>query len=475
VWALLHAVTGSWQLATNLMVLGLVGGNLAATYALAHHLVGRRDAAVIAALGFGFSSYVFAHTAHLQMLTLGLLPWAMLLTFRIFERPRLRTAITLGLVSGSTLYLAAYYAPLLAIGLAVVVGAQLGLTRFCPGRDVLRCLAIAGVIGAALVVPVARAYVQLQHDPTFRRGAQPGNGLAVRDLVSPLDNSYVYRGGRLFRPPTVEHSFFPGLTIFALGAVGLVGVARARPRPRPRLAGRRYELQMLVLAGVVAGILAKGDVLLGHRGPFWYLRNHVPGLDGIRVPARFGVLTLLALAMLAAWGYTWITQRWSRGPQALAAIVVAGVVLVELAVLFRSLPFDSSRTTLAAYHALAHRPGGVVLELPMADSSFAAGAFTEAPRMAYATIDWHPRVNGYSGFMPPGYLDEMAILNLFPDPTAVQFARDLKVRYVLLHIGRRNGMQQLSAAEGRAILAALPPTMTARRYGNDWLINLNRG
>jgi hypothetical protein len=84
-------------------------------------------------------------------------------------------------------------------------------------------------------------------------------------------------------------------------------------------------------------------------------------------------------------------------------------------------------------------------------------------------------VNGYSGFVPADYVDQMAILNRFPDSDAQTLADALGVRYVILHTGRKYGEDLLTEPQAEAIVSRLPPTAHATRYGENWLIDLNRG
>jgi hypothetical protein len=75
----------------------------------------------------------------------------------------------------------------------------------------------------------------------------------------------------------------------------------------------------------------------------------------------------------------------------------------------------------------------VVLELPLPDPRIgAAWAYTEGPRMALATDDFHPRVNGYSGFYPPEYPELATTLQELPGADAQAALCALHVRYLVL-------------------------------------------
>ena len=131
---------------------------------------------------------------------------------------------------------------------------------------------------------------------------------------------------------------------------------------------------------------------------------------------------------------------------------------------------STTDATLDVYRALDDRAQEPVVELPMVPplTQPFEWATVESPRMLFATIDWHPRVNGYSGYLPPGYAEDVALLNTFPAPDAVARIRALGVRYVVLHLG----VGQYTPQQIADIVSALPPGTTARPYGDAWLVDL---
>ena len=123
----------------------------------------------------------------------------------------------------------------------------------------------------------------------------------------------------------------------------------------------------------------------------------------------------------------------------------------------------------AVNRVLSRRPDGVVLELPIRSASDGvAWAFIEAPRQSLAPFDGDDRVNGYSGFEPPGFGERVATLNTFPSSEALAEADRLGVRYVVLRtelVGNldtslRAALQPLgryTGAEARGVIAGIPP------------------
>jgi hypothetical protein len=99
-------------------------------------------------------------------------------------------------------------------------------------------------------------------------------------------------------------------------------------------------------------------------------------------------------------------------------------------------------------------------------------AFQEAPRLVYSTVDWHPRVNGYSGFVPPTYYEDLDAYRRFPEPVATDRLRANRVRYVILHVGVENGLPGLTEADAAERLGRLPPGATSTREGVSHLVDL---
>jgi hypothetical protein len=92
--------------------------------------------------------------------------------------------------------------------------------------------------------------------------------------------------------------------------------------------------------------------------------------------------------------------------------------------------------------------------------------------MLYSSIDWHPRLNGYSGYFPPTYVSDADVLSGFPNAASLELLRERQIRYVILHVGYENGFPVLSPAQAAAMISALPTGATATHVGNSWLIDL---
>jgi hypothetical protein len=177
-------------------------------------------------------------------------------------------------------------------------------------------------------------------------------------------------------------------------------------------------------AGMIAlaALLSFGPFILvaGRRvaeGPYQFLYEYVPGFDGVRVPARFAMIVMLGLAVLAGFGARALERRWRHGT---AVVVVLGLLfLVEAFAApiqtnagwreegLRAAPprVHVGRRVPGVYRYLARQPRGqVVAEFPFGWIGY------EILYVYYSTQHWQRLVNGYSGGLPDGYLRRLAVL-----------------------------------------------------------------
>jgi len=276
----------------------------------------------------------------------------------------------------------------------------------------------------------------------------------------------------------------PSVVVVILSVGGLWALTRRRfPLPSIEEADcadwprRRRAGVALVAGGTLELIVARGRLIIPQLpDPLLLLQGHVPGLAAIREPAQFAVVFLLVLSMLASLGLSTLLSRLSGiGRRPLKALVAVAAIVAVGIECYAPVPhqvLDISPDALAVYRDLAKQGPGAVLELPMGDVRTIRGALLEAPRMVYSTLDWHLRVNGYSGFIPPEYTQESQVLNSFPSPAALLMARQLRVRYVVLEVGIRHGIPEYAPADAQAVVTQLPAGTKARLDGSAWLVDL---
>jgi hypothetical protein len=181
-------------------------------------------------------------------------------------------------------------------------------------------------------------------------------------------------------------------------------------------------------------------------GVYRVLYDHVPGFDGLRVPARYAMIAAVFLCVVAGFGAKTLLA-W-RGPVAwrwpgLATLIVAAAFLAEAAFAPMSVNLtwgdgavippprvEAAQDAPAVYHTLARLPeNAVVAEFPFGDPAW------ELRYVYYSTVHWKRLLNGYSGGFPHGYLARAARLQRIrenPDD-AWRALREAGATHVIVH------------------------------------------
>jgi len=421
-------------------------------YVLAKRLTGRADVSFAIALAFASSPYLTtSQSTRLQMLYCGWMAIGLAGLHAYFDtRSRTQLAVfviayvMLGL---SNMYLFIFF----LVPVALVMAYGVWTTR--PRMRTALETAVALAIVAAAIWPIAGLYRDVQQDATLDRTIDENvrYSAAVRSYASVWSESPLSRW--LPEEVIADRALFPGLTLVTLVGATLPWLLMRRRGHQTNgsaISSRRSWLAVYALTVVVAFALSLGPIPYGgdepltRVGPYAWLMQVVPGLDGLRAPARFGVIVLLGLGTLSAIGLSRFLAGRSRGVRALVIATACGFAVLEGAVAparLVSFPGTVTPAEEQAFAWLAGEPPGAVLVLPIVPQHFRQaplGGETQTLVYQHATLlHGRPIVNGSSGFKPPLVELLEGGASPFLDPEhigdAVRLARALDVRYVMVH------------------------------------------
>lgn len=180
-------------------------------------------------------------------------------------------------------------------------------------------------------------------------------------------------------------------------ALVLAAAAFLASAPFADLFRRRSVAGFYTLAAVLMLTLSWGphprlaDTPILFRGPYALLLR-LPGLSEVRVPARFGMLVVLCLAVASALAFARFTASLQPRVRTLLTALCAAAVLAE------SWPTVTLATVATPIAALQRSDlAGPVIELPLGES------WLDAPAQFRGIAHGRPVVNGYSGYAPPPY------------------------------------------------------------------------
>lgn len=304
---------------------------------------------------------------------------------------------------------------------AVIGTGLMTVTIWTGWRSVVR-VAAAGAGGIAIALPVLWPHlldgVRRPLEQVADFSATPAGYLAS------LSHVHRWWSAPFFTVDT--NVFFPGVIALAAAAVGLA-------------TSWRQPLVRWALALVVVGFVLS----LGTATPVYeWAYRAFPPLQGIRAAARFGILVLAGVAVLAAFGVHRVRGVW-------LALILAVLTLEQLLAPIRTTPFNG---VPAVYALLRDEPGPVLLaEMPFypPDAVFENGEY-----VLNATGHWRQVMNGYSGVTPMSYRSVADTLWYFPQERAFPTLAQAGATHVMVHLERFGPEAQdvARALDGRADL-----------------------
>ncbi|MCS6915868.1 MAG: hypothetical protein NZ890_21910 [Myxococcota bacterium] len=266
------------------------------TYRLARHLGASPTGAGLAALGFGLSGYQALHLAagHINFAGVCLYPYLLL----CYDRS-LRAAewvVPMGMVAAWIMALGGTFTPPMA-GVLLLLWAGAAAIRLRSLKPLLMLLlgvVVAVGCGAVRALPVLEFLIDHPRPPFRHR---------VVDVSLPWQVVGDLFAWRRFAPVPGRqyhgHEYAARLPwlLTPLWAGALLWIRRHAP-------GRRApELLALAMLGLLLS--------MGQFSPLapWSLLQHLPVFSALRVPSRFEILVVLALALLSAHGWDAVAAR----------------------------------------------------------------------------------------------------------------------------------------------------------------------
>ena len=377
--------------------------------------------ALLAGIVGAFAGPKLARLTQAHLATLHFVPWSLafgLCYLRTRDRRDLLAALAFFTLQALT---SGHGGLFLALALALLFGGEVLARRLAPAAAIRDC-GVAGALILLVNLPFVIPYYEVRGKVGLTRSMEDAEGYAPSPaswLAAPTRTQLALTP-RLtpLKPPlaAANAALFPGFVLFGLAAWAALAVLR------DRRAGTRAPRFMIALAGVMFWLtLGPGFGLyrLGYA--------LIPGFDLIRVPSRFFLLALTALAVLAGLGL----DRVRRSSLAWMLVLIATIECVPVA---WDAPDDPIvAPPIDAWLATQPKPFRVVeLPIPLPDSSVRQARF-HSEFMIHGAAHWQPMVNGYSSLVPPFHEKLYRELYEFPTETGLAELERLGVTYVIVH------------------------------------------
>ena len=401
-------------LVMNLMFLAGIVTSGAGMYLLARRLTGHTAGAFLAAMIFSFAPYRADHNMHLELQWAVWIPLTLWAFHRTLSEGRARDGLLTGVFLICQLLSSIYYALFLMVTLAIAGVMTLVLWRSRLTRPVIAGFAVGGVLLMMVAVPYGRPYSEnakaLGHRPASEivmYSATPISYLAVTP-----DNAML--GPITGRWSPSETRLFPGMIAILLAALALV----------PPVCAVRWLYVAVLLFAVECSFGLNGRL-------YPLMHDWLTPFKGLRAPGRFGILVLLGVSVLAAYGAARVLSRTPVSWRRPLLLLLGGVMLLEYQTApayMEALPVDPPDV----YRWLAREPRGTVtVEYPLPRPE--AVPLWDPWYMYFSTMHWQPLLNGYSGHYPRSYIQLLESQRTFPDEASIAVLRARGVKAIIVH------------------------------------------
>jgi Protein of unknown function (DUF3108) len=431
VWPV-YALTHDPVVCYNFILVASLVASAVAMDALVRTITGDTRAALVAGLIYGFAPYHFTHLLHLQLQALYFLPLSLMCLHRVLAGGRARDVVWLGVVAGLQAVSSAYYGIIGAIGLVTsAITLALAMRRPRDGRLIARGL-VAAAIAVLVALPWTLPYFRVERDAGAGRNlfeASHGSAVLASYVQAPGSNVLYGRSGFLQPSPQgllprkegPEQALFMGFVPMFLALAGAI----AAPRHQRRIA---VVYAALTVAGVALSLGPDGI-----RPLYAVLYQSFFGMAAIRAAARFSVLALCGMAVLAGiatssltWRRTSVLRpRSSRELRHLLFVGLVAAIAIEYSNGAIAYPPAPSLTSDVG-RWLRDQPGsGAVACVPMGFDT------ANTACMLQSLEHGRPIANGYSGLRPPFFATVVDAASQLPSAAAVLTFHEIGVEYIV--------------------------------------------
>lgn len=463
-------LTGNPVLAMNLTALVTCVLCGVGAYLLARRVHISAGGAFICGVIFAFAPPRFFRMGQLHMTAVQWIPFSLAFLHSYFERGQRRDLLfAIGFFSLQALA-SGHGAAYLFISIVVLIAWQLALGMPPALRQRLKDVGAAGAYLLAPAVWILLPYRIAQTEAGLRRGyladAQPG---LESFLASPARfHMFLQAKFNATFAKEADAYLFPGILVLILAAIAVCSW-RARRRWRDNY------IAFYLLIAILSTLMFVARPFEMWRYVYW-----LPGLNFIRVPSRFIILTMLALSVLAGFGFDRLAARLSKQAATAVMVVIATLLLAEYnSYPFAGVPYTLNIPPIDRWLDTQPKPF-VIAEVPVpSPGNLGALERQQTQSMLHATAHWQKTIHGYSGIRRPFHEQLYLDLTAFPDAKSLASLREVGVRYVVVHTEEygnrwraveeqiaRTPALNLEHVEGAGRVYSLaPPTSTSRASG----------
>lgn len=359
----------------NILILAGFALTLLFTYMLVLYLTNNKMASFLAGLIFAFAPFHTAHALHhINLASIEFIPLYILFLIKMFDKPcwknSILAAVSLTLLSLNSWYYLVY---MVIFSLFYLLWKFIIIGKGTLSKEVLKYIAYSAILFFVLIAPfiypIFTASISAE-----RLSNTWGQELFVTDLIAPvlppalhtlsqlnhhaLAPIYLKLSGNVW-----ESTRFLGYLVLILSSVAIINLPFAKTG-------------FWWITGLVYLILSFGPQLHIMGNPVlnympYYFFAKIPLLNLARIPSRFAFITMLCLAVLAAYAFTWLCDAYKQKRIHGMRLSTLFFFLFSLTILFEfsTIPTPMTHTHIPNfYKTIADDPQQyTLLEIPFFD------------------------------------------------------------------------------------------------------------
>lgn len=419
-------------------------------YLLVKSFVNHEWAGVLNGALFAFSIPRFGQLSHLPALSSQWFPYFFYGLYWFLQKGSHRSmwlaSLSFLLLLGSTVYMGVFAVVVGIIMTGVFVLSWIKNQRFRS----LAMVRLTSALFPTFLIVIASIilmypYIRLKAEhPEITRSLEESSARSAyqQDYYSVTQSSVI---SRFLKSNEGERALYPTITLLILAGLGISQWKKKSYRFPIVLSGS-IALTGLILSFGPARPFSIGPLDTGYITlPYAYLYKFFPLLQILRVPARFSIVFMLGLSVLAGFGATrvkpfivfllgllflleiWqqplalvkvptnesvpLAYQWLRQQSDVKAIIELPIEKIENGII----PIDKQVTLL--YEEITE-------DSPLAGETY---------RVYFAGFHSKKTVNGYSGYVPQSYQDAVANMDSFPSSASINYLRTQGVSHIVVH------------------------------------------
>jgi hypothetical protein len=445
-------LTNNPILAENISILLTFPLAFLAMFALIRYLTKNTWSALFGSLFYAFSYPRISQIGHIPALSSQWLPLLILFLLRFLSMGQMKDlAITLLfylLSITSSIYFGVF--ALIPMTVLTVYYVIIWLTKHeqCNLIDRIKKSILLFIPFLVILILVLYPYIRLKAEyPEIKRRVEDVQYLQAHliDYATVLPTSILSRLG--FRTRIGEFVLYPTIILVTLSLIGIIEAIRRK----------KTIYSIFFLIGFVSFILSLGterEIVINTvpyiiRLPYYYIYKIFPPLEIIRVPARLGILVIFSLSVLSGYAIELI-QKYKN--HFLYFSVITVVFIAEIwQINTPSVKIPVGKNIPEVYQWLtALQENQIIVELPLKplqkgdlmDNQLMISYdqlnenqvyALETYRIYFSSYHKKKMINGYSGFFPQTYHDNIELLESFPSDSSINALSKLGVRYIIVH------------------------------------------